>query len=147
MDGEKFNGAELESYASAAHSDKKLVAIMNQGEVFDDKVNVDTKNVDCIYVDKDVFKEPIQNSQVKKTEKIKVKDVSRNSISFELKSAGKAVISIMDADGALVAKLVSENAQPGYNSLKWNSKNVPSGRYMVTIDHNGSVSGKNVVLK
>ena len=53
----------------------------------------------------------------------------------------------MDADGAVVATLVSENARPGYNSLKWNSENVPSGRYMVTIEHNGSISGKNVVLK
>jgi hypothetical protein len=47
----------------------------------------------------------------------------------------------------VVATLVSENVRPGYNYLKWNSENVPSGRYMVTIEHNGSVSGKNVVLK
>ena len=76
-----------------------------------------------------------------------MKGLSRTSVGFELKSAGRAVISIMDADGAVVATLVSENARTGYNSLKWNSENVPSGRYMVTIEHNGSISGKNVVLK
>lgn len=76
-----------------------------------------------------------------------LKGLSRTSVGFELKSGGKAVITIMDADGAVVVVLINENARPGYNSLKWNSENVPSGRYMVTIEHNGSVSGRNVVLK
>ena len=62
-------------------------------------------------------------------------------------SAGTAVITILNSDGAEVATLRAENAQPGFNTLRWNGENIPSGRYLVRIDHNGSVSGKNAVLK
>lgn len=149
FNSEGYSRSELESYASAAQSDRKLVAIMNQGDVVNDnKVSPKAKSLDCIYVEKNRIKESIPNNQeFKRDEKDSIKSVSRTSVGFELKSAGKAVITIMDADGAVAATLISENARPGYNSLRWNSENVPSGRYMVTIEHNGSVSGKNVVLK
>jgi flagellar hook assembly protein FlgD len=77
----------------------------------------------------------------------KLKGFSRNSISFNLKSAGTATVTVMNTDGAVVATVVAENAQPGFNSVSWNGEKVPSGRYMVSIEHNGSVSGKNAVLK
>ncbi len=149
FNSEGYSRSELESYASAAQSDRKLVAIMNQGDVVNDnKVSPKAKSLDCIYVEKNRIKESIPNIRENdKVENVHVKGMNRTSVGFELKSAGRAVITIMDADGAVVAKLVSENAQPGYNSLKWNSENVPSGRYMVTVEHNGSISGKNVVLK
>lgn len=53
----------------------------------------------------------------------------------------------MDAEGSVVAKLTDENANSEYNSLRWNSGNEPSGRYTVTIEHNGSIIGKSVLLK
>ena len=59
----------------------------------------------------------------------------------------RVVISIADHDGRIVARLVRANAPAGYNSLNWNSENVPSDRYTVTIEHNGSISGNNVLLK
>lgn len=148
LDSEGYSRAELESYASVVQSDRKLVAIMDQGDVIDDKSSAKTKNVDCIYVEKNKINESIPVTQTKKkVEKVNVKGVNRASIGYELKSSGKAVITIMDVDGAVVATLVSENARPGYNSLKWNAENLPSGRYMVTVEYNGSISGKIVVLK
>jgi hypothetical protein len=33
------------------------------------------------------------------------------------------------------------------NTLNWNGAQVPSGRYVISIDHNGAVSGANAVLK
>ena len=54
---------------------------------------------------------------------------------------------IADHDGRIVARLVRANAPAGYNSLNWNSENVPSDRYTVTIEHNGLISGNNVLLK
>ena len=74
-----------------------------------------------------------------------VYDVDKST--FNLSSAGTAVITILNSDGAEVATLRADNAQPGFNTLRWNGENVPSGRYLVRIDHNGSVSGKNAVLK
>ena len=130
-DKSEFNAQELETYASATESNKQLVAVLQNGTLVKSESQVSAKSLNGIYVESSAT----------------LKGLSRTSVGFELKSAGRAVISIMDADGAVVATLVSENARTGYNSLKWNSENVPSGRYMVTIEHNGSISGKNVVLK
>lgn len=147
-DKSEFNVQELETYASATESNKQLVAVLQNGTLLKTDAQVTAKSLNGIYVEEvDEFAPKVKPSNVNKSSSATLKGLSRTSVGFELKSAGKAVISIMDADGALITKLVSENAQPGYNSLKWNSENVPSGRYMVTIEHNGSVSGKNVVLK
>ena len=89
---------------------------------------------------------PKMNSGVKPAS-AKLKGFTRKAISFDLKSAGTAIVTILNSDGAEVATLRAENAQPGFNTLRWNGENIPSGRYLVRIDHNGSVSGKNAVLK
>lgn len=144
----EYNAQELETFASATESNKQLVAVLQNGTLLKTDASVAAKSLNGIYVEKvDEFSPKVKPSNVNKLSSATLKGISRTSVGFELKSAGKAVISIMDADGALIAKLVSENAHPGYNSLKWNSENVPSGRYMVTIEHNGSVSGTNFVLK
>ena len=147
-DKSEFNAQELETYASATECNKQLVAVLQNGTLVKSESLVSAKSLNGIYVEKvDEFAPKVKPSNANKSSSATLNGLNRTSVSFELKSAGKAVISIMNADGALIAKLVSENAQPGYNSLKWNSENVPSGRYMVTIEHNGSVSGKNAVLK
>ena len=147
-DKSEFNAQELETFASATEFNKQLVAVLQNGTLLKTDAQVAAKSLNGIYVEKiDEFSPKVKPSNVNKSSSATLKGFSRTSVGFELKSAGRAVITIMDADGAVVAKLVSENAQSGYNSLKWNSENVPSGRYMVTIEHNGSVSGKNVVLK
>ena len=147
-DKSEFNAQELETYASATESNKQLVAVMQNGTLVKSESQVSAKALNGIYVEKaDEFAPKVKQPNLNKNPSATLKGLSRRSVDFELKSAGKAVISIMDADGAVVAKLVSENAQSGYNSLKWNSENVPSGRYMVTIEHNGSVSGKYAILR
>lgn len=147
-DKSEFNAQELETYASATESSKQLVAVLQNGTLVKSESQVSAKSLNGIYVEKaDEFTPKIKQPNLNKNASATLKGLSRTSVGFELKSAGRAVITIMDADGAVVATLVSENVRPGYNSLKWNSENVPSGRYMVTIEHNGSISGKNVVLK
>lgn len=147
-DKSEFNVQELDTYASATESNKQLVAVLQNGTLVKSELQVSAKSLNGIYVDKaDEFAPKIKRPNLNKNALAILKGLSRTSVGFELKSGGKAVITIMDADGAVVAALINENAQPGYNYLKWNSENVPSGRYMVTIEHNGSVSGRNVVLK
>ena len=147
-DKSEFNAQELETFASATESNKQLVAVLQNGTLLKTDAQVAAKSLNGIYIEKDdEFAPKVKPSNANKSPSATLKGLSRTSVGFELKSAGRAVISIMDADGAVVATLVSENARPGYNSLKWNSENVPSGRYMVIIEHNGSISGKNVVLK
>lgn len=149
--GEKkeFDAQELETYASANGGNKQLVAVLRRGSLIKNDETVNAVDINGIYVDKaDAFApKAADKSKTNKTGSAKLKGFTRNAISFDLKSAGTAIVTVMNTDGAVVSTVVAENAQPGFNSVTWNAENVPSGRYMVTIEHNGTVSGKNAVLK
>ena len=144
----EFNAQELETYASATESNsKQLVAVLQQGSLVATDKKVDATNLNGIYVERANEFAPKASKQLNKPASSSLKGFNRKSISFNLSSAGNAVITILNSDGAEVATLHADNAQPGFNTLRWNGENVPSGRYLVRIDHNGSVSGKNAVLK
>lgn len=149
--GEKkeFDAQELETYASANGGNKQLVAVLKRGSLIKNDETVNAVDINGIYVDKaDAFApKAADKSKANKPGSAKLKGFTRNAISFDLKSAGTAIVTVMNTDGAVVSTVVAENAQPGFNSVTWNAENVPSGRYMVTIEHNGTVSGKNAVLK
>ena len=147
-DKSEFNAQEIETFASATENSKQLVAVLQNGTLVKSDASVSAKSLNGIYVDRaNEFAPKAKSQNVSKSSSAQLKGLDRTTVAFELKSAGKAVVSIIDADGAVVATLVSENARAGYNSLNWNSGSVPSGRYTVTIEHNGSVSGKSVLLK
>ena len=144
----EFNAQELETYASATEGNsKQLVAVLQQGSLVATDKNVNASNLNGIYVERANEFAPKASKQLNKPASSSLKGFNRKSISFNLSSAGNAVITILNSDGAEVATLRADNAQPGFNTLRWNGENVPSGRYLVRIDHNGSVSGKNAVLK
>ncbi len=144
----EFNAQELETYASATESNsKQLVAVLQQGSLVATDKNVNAANLNGIYVERANEFAPKASKQLNKPASSSLKGFNRKSISFNLSSAGNAVVTILNSDGAEVATLRADNAQPGFNTLRWNGENVPSGRYLVRIDHNGSVSGKNAVLK
>lgn len=144
----EFNAQELETYASATESNsKQLVAVLQQGSLVATDKKVDATNLNGIYVERANEFAPKASKQLNKPASSSLKGFNRKSISFNLSSAGNAVVTILNSDGAEVATLRADNAQPGFNTLRWNGENVPSGRYLVRIDHNGSVSGKNAVLK
>ena len=145
----EFNALELETYASATESNnKRLVAVLQQGSLVASDKNVKATNLNGIYVERvNEFAPKTPKQQIAKQSSSSLKGFTRKAISFNLSSAGTAVITILNSDGAEVATLRADNAQPGFNTLRWNGENIPSGRYLVRIDHNGSVSGKNAVLK
>lgn len=144
----EFNAQELETYASATEGNsKQLVAVLQQGSLVATDKKVDAANLNGIYVERANEFAPKASKQLNKPASSSLKGFNRKSISFNLSSAGNAVVTILNSDGAEVATLRADNAQPGFNTLRWNGENVPSGRYLVRIDHNGSVSGKNAVLK
>jgi flagellar hook assembly protein FlgD len=145
----EFNAQALETYASATESNnKQLVAVLQQGSLVASDAKVRATNLNGIYVERaDEFAPKTPKQQLNKASSSSLKGFTRKAISFDLKSAGTAIVTILNSDGAEVATLRAENAQPGFNTLRWNGENIPSGRYLVRIDHNGSVSGKNAVLK
>ena len=139
---------ELETFASSTENDKQLVAVLQNGSLVQSDAYIELNSLNGVYVERvNEFSPKVNPLNKDKSASAVLKEIGRTAIGFELKSAGRAVISIINADGTVVAKLLSENAHSGYNSLKWSSENVPSGRYMVTIEHNGSVSGKYALLK
>ena len=144
----EFNAQELETYASATEGNSKQpAAVLQQGSLVATDKKVDAANLNGIYVERANEFAPKASKQLNKPASSSLKGFNRKSISFNLSSTGNAVITILNSDGAEVATLRADNAQPGFNTLRWNGENVPSGRYLVRIDHNGSVSGKNAVLK
>lgn len=146
-DKTEFSNAELETYASATVSDKQLVAVLKRGTLLGE-ASVNASDLNGVYVEKaDEFAPKAPAKVAVKTGSATLKGFSRKAIGVDLKTAGNAVVTIMSAEGEQVAVLRLDNAQPGYNTLKWNGENVPAGRYMVTVEINGSISGKNAVLK
>ena len=145
-DKKEFNAQDLEKFAEANGNGKKLLAVLKQGSLVKEDESVNAENVNGIYVDKAAEFAPKAGKQVKPGT-AKLKGFSRSTISFTLKSAGAVTITVMNTDGAEVARVAEKNAKLGYNSVSWNGDNIPSGRYMVSIEHNGAVSGKNAVLK
>ena len=144
----EFNAQELETYASATESNsKQLVAVLQQGSLVATDKQVNAANLNGIYVERANEFAPKAKQQMNKPASSALKGLSRKAVSFTLSSAGTAIITILNSDGAEVTSLRADNAQPGFNTLRWNGENVPSGRYLVRIEHNGSVSGKNAVLK
>lgn len=76
-----------------------------------------------------------------------VRGIDHSAVDVEIKTAGTAKVSIVNANGAVVAKIVKENLQPGFHRVEWHSGIVPNGRYIVTVEQNGKTNAKNVILK
>ena len=147
-DKTEFDAQELEAFASANGGNKQLVAVLKHGALVAGDESVSAADVNGIYVDKvDEFAPKAKKNNANKPGSAKFKGLSRNAVAFSLNAAGKVNITIMNADGAVVTTVVAENAQPGFNSVSWDGDKVPSGRYTVSIEHNGTVSGANTVLK
>jgi membrane-associated protease RseP (regulator of RpoE activity) len=146
-DKKEFNSQELETYASATEGAKQLVAVLKRGSLVAEDEKVNAKELNGIYVERADEFAPKASKNVNKPASAMLKGFSRKAVNFDAKSAGTAIVTILNSDGAEVANLRADNAQPGFNTVRWNGENVPSGRYLVRIDLNGSVSGKNAVLK
>ncbi len=146
-DKERVNVQELETFASATENDKQLVAVLSRGNLIKKDVAVESASVNGIYVEKAKSSPKISKPTAVRTGDASLRLFNRKAISFTLKSKGRAVISIMNADGELVTTLNLDNAMAGVNTLNWDGSQVPSGRYVISIDHNGAVSGTNAVLK
>lgn len=76
-----------------------------------------------------------------------IRGFDHSAVSVELQSAGYAKVTIANAKGAVVAKIVKEGLQPGVHQIEWNSGIVPNGIYVVTVEHNGKIAAKNVILR
>jgi len=144
---ERVNVQELETFASATENDKQLVAVLSRGNLIKNDVSVASADVNGIYVEKAKSAPKFTKTTPVRTGDASLRLFSRKAIAFTLKSPGRASVTILNADGEQVAKLGLDNAVAGVNTLSWDGSQLPNGRYVISIDHNGSVSGANAVLK
>lgn len=147
-DKAEVNSHELEAFASATQSDKQLVAVLQNGNLVKDDIKAASAGLNGVYIEKvNEFEPKVQKNNVVRTGDASLRGFTRKAVSFGLKSSGTAVVSILSADGELVATLRAEDAKAGINTIAWDGSKLTSGRYLVSIDHNGSVSGTMAVLK
>lgn len=78
---------------------------------------------------------------------VKITGANRKSINFTTTTAGHFQVSVMKLDGTVVSSFSVDKDVAGAESINWNSANVPNGAYMLSIKHNGKVSGKMISLK
>ncbi|MCF0215614.1 MAG: PDZ domain-containing protein [Fibrobacteraceae bacterium] len=144
----EFNAQELETFASATESNKQLLAVLQRGSLVSADQSVNASNLNGVYIDKvnEFAPKPVQNKAPKASTALLL-NFDRKTIGFNLKEAGTAVVKVMDANGEQIAELRLDNALAGANSVSWDASNVPNGRYMVQINHNGAVSATQAILK
>jgi hypothetical protein len=148
-DKKEFNGAELETFASGTEANKKLLAVLSRGTVVaGDAKGVSAKHLNGVFVQKeDEFGPKAAPNKKAKSNGASLKSFNRNTIAFTLKTEGTTVVKVSGPNGEEVASVRVDNAPAGFNSVSWNSENVPSGRYMVSIEQSFGVAGKFAVLK
>lgn len=148
-DKKEFNGAELETFASGTEANKKLLAVLSRGTVVaGDAKGVSAKNLNGVFVQKDdEFGPKASPNKASKSNGASLKSFTRQTIAFKLKTAGTTVVKVSGPNGEEVASVRVDNAPAGFNSVSWDGDNLPSGRYMVSIEQSFGVSGKFAVLK
>lgn len=148
-DKKEFNAQELETFASGTETDKQLLAVLSRGTLVGNGAEkVSAKDLNGVFIAKaeEVAPKVTPNKAVKSNGAV-LKGFTRNAISFTLKTAGTTVVKVSGPNGEEVASVRVDNAPAGFNSVAWNSENVPSGRYMVSIEQSFGVAGKFAVLK
>lgn len=147
-DKPSVNAEEIETFASANQNDKQLVAVLNRGNLVKDEANVASASFNGIYVEKaEQFGPKVSSKNVVRSGSATLRGFTRNAVSFGLKSSGTAVVSILSAEGEVMATLRMDDAKAGINTINWDGSKLTAGKYMISIDHNGSVSGSMAVLK
>ena len=69
------------------------------------------------------------------------------TFTFELESAGEAVVTVTNSSGVVVSSVRIPHAVKGFNRTSWDSSNAPADRYVVSVEHRGFTNGKSVLLK
>lgn len=148
-DKTEFDAQELETFASGTEANKRLLAVLSRGTIVaDDAKGVSAQDLNGVFIEKaEEFAPKASSDKGVKSNGAELKGFSRKAIAFTLKTAGTAVVKVSDPSGEVVATVRVDDAAAGFNSVAWNSENVPSGRYMVSIEQSFGIAGKFAVLK
>ena len=78
---------------------------------------------------------------------VRIVEVRRNMVAFELKKAGNAVVAFFNADGTRAASVRVDNARVGYNVARIDATKISRGRYTVSVEVGKNRGSKGVWLK
>ena len=144
----KLTVKQLNSIADAEQPEKKLLAVLDDGKVVENAGTPVSDNLEGVYVDGSLIPTTEGDGQaLAKEGTAKLASFSRSVIRVKLETAGAFVVSVVDSNGDVVRSFTEKNGRTGLNSISWDGSLVPDGRYAISIEHNGTVSGVNILLK
>ncbi len=144
----KLTVKQLNSIADAEQPEKKLLAVLDDGKVVEGAGTSVSDNLEGVYVDGSLIPTTEDKPQTRAKEgSAKLASFSRNVIRVKLETAGAFVVSVVDSNGDVIRSFTEKNGRAGINSIAWDGSLVPDGRYAISIEHNGTVSGVNILLK
>ncbi len=137
----------LNVIAEAEQSEKKLLAVLDDGKVVENTETSVSDNLEGVYVDGAQLSIADDVQKQSKEGSAKLASFSRNVIRVKLETAGAFAVSVVDSNGDVVRSFTEKNGRAGINSVSWDGSLVPDGRYAISVEHNGNVSGVNILLK
>ncbi len=144
----KLSVKRLNSVADAEQPEKKLLAVLDDGRVVGNMGVSGSDNLEGVYVDGTLISATEDKPQMLAKEgAAKLAFFSRNVIRVKLETAGAFAVSVVDSNGDVVRSFTEKNGRAGINSIFWDGSLVPGGRYAISIEHNGTVCGVNILLK
>lgn len=128
-----------------AASGTALLGVMQNGRVLSADATVNAEQLQGVYM-------TLPQSQddapaLRQAAGSSLRLFSRSSIAFELKSAGTAVLRLVNSQGQTVRSMTIEQAKTGINTHSWDGSAIANGSYTLRIEHQGTVSGYNVNLR
>ena len=143
----KLTVKQLNNIADAEQPEKKLLAVLDDGKVVEGAGTSVSDNLEGVYVDGALIPTTEDKQTLAKEGSAKLASFSRNVIRVKLETAGAFVVSVVDSNGDVVRSFTENHGCAGINSISWDGSLVTDGRYAISIEHNGTVSGVNVLLK
>ncbi len=145
----EYSRSELETVAvSGAAANESLIGVLEKGYVVSADENVQASNVTAVFAEKEIVfpKVSPKESSAPLRGAAKLRALNRSLIAFSVRIAGNVHVTLTDANGQVFFDGIV-SAVPGANHVSWNGANVPSNRYSVRLEQNGSVSTYFAVLR
>jgi membrane-associated protease RseP (regulator of RpoE activity) len=148
--GENQNRYSSEEIAEVASQDlsknQKLLSVMQHGHVVKSEATVSSADLSMVSVEtaEEVMPQ-VKNRKVRAAGNLDAFD--REQVTIHLRAEGSTVVRIVNANGEVAARLLKEDAKAGAQTLAWDGKNAPAGRYIVHIEQNGAASAVTTELR
>lgn len=143
----RYSSEEIAEVASQDLSkNQKLLSVMQHGHVVKSEATVSSADLSMVSVEtaEEVMPQ-VKNRKVRAAGNLDAFD--REQVTIHLRAEGSTVVRIVNANGEVAARLLKEDAKAGAQTLAWDGKNAPAGRYIVHIEQNGAASAVTTELR